>query len=108
MRKVILQEFVTLNGFASGPNGSVDFVPASTSGDQRFGRDQVALFDAIDTIWGSLSLAQSLIREKLIDGFRLVVCPLVLGSGRRLFSDDLSTLEMSLIEANRWIAVRFP
>lgn len=29
MRKVILQEFITLDGLAAGPNDSVDYVPAS-------------------------------------------------------------------------------
>jgi dihydrofolate reductase len=175
MRNVILQEFVTLNGLAAGPNNSVDFVPASTSGDQSFGREQLAFFEAIDTIvlgrvtyqlfagywpkvaegdekpfadkmnstpkivfsrtldrapwgtwdeatilrsnpaaevsklkqqagkniviWGSLSLAQLLIGERLIDEYRLVVCPLVLGSGRRLFSDDAAAIEMTLLNA---------
>jgi dihydrofolate reductase len=50
MRKVILQEFVTLDGLAAGPNDSVDFVPASTQGDQSFGQEQLTLMDAIDTI----------------------------------------------------------
>jgi dihydrofolate reductase len=50
MRKVILQEFVTLNGLASGPNDSVDFVPAATAGDQSFGRRQMGFMDSIDTI----------------------------------------------------------
>jgi dihydrofolate reductase len=50
VRNVVLQEFVTLNGLATGPNDSVDFIPASTSGDQSFGREQLAFFDAIDTI----------------------------------------------------------
>lgn len=50
MRKVVVQEFVTLNGFAAGPNGAVDFVPASTQGDQAFGRDQLAFIDTIDTV----------------------------------------------------------
>jgi hypothetical protein len=36
MKKVILQEFVSVDGLASGPNDSVDFVPASNQGDQRF------------------------------------------------------------------------
>ena len=38
MGRVILQEFVTLNGLAAGPNGNVAFVPASTRGDQKFGQ----------------------------------------------------------------------
>jgi hypothetical protein len=50
MRKVVVQEFVTLDGLAAGPNGAVDFVPASTQGDQAFGRDQLAFIDTSDTI----------------------------------------------------------
>lgn len=175
MRKVILQEFVTLNGLAAGANGSVDFVPAATQGDQRFGREQLALMDGIDTIllgrvtyrmfagywpnvtegeeerfaeklnstpkivfsqtldrapwgawdearlvknsaadevaklkrqsgkdmiiWGSISLAQSLITEGLVDEYRLVVCPVVLGSGRPLFSDRTASIDMKLLDA---------
>ncbi len=36
MKKVILQEFVSVDGLAAGPNDSVDFVPASMQGDQRY------------------------------------------------------------------------
>lgn len=50
MRRVILQEFVTLDGLAVGPNDRVDFVPASTRGDHSFGQEQLALMDAIETI----------------------------------------------------------
>ena len=172
MRKVILQEFVSLDGLASGPNGSVDFVPKSTQGDRSFGVRQMAFIDAIDTIllgratyqmfaahwpkvtsgddkrfadmlnatpkvvfsstlerapwgawdpatiakdpaaevarlkqragkdmviWGSISLAQSLIDEKLVDEFQLVVCPVVLGSGTALFPHSGSSLDMQLL-----------
>ena len=175
MRKVVVQEFVTLNGLAAGPHGSLDFVPASTQGDQAFGRDQLAFIDTIDTIllgrltygmlagywphvtagaeklfadklnatakvvfsqtldrapwgtwsearivsgalpdevaklkrqagkdiavWGSLSLVQSLIKAGLVDEYRLVVCPVVLGGGRPLF-DDASSIMMTLINVN--------
>ncbi|MFN2386779.1 MAG: hypothetical protein ABR576_10930 [Thermoanaerobaculia bacterium] len=40
MRKVILQEFVTLDGFTADADGGVDFVPASTRGDQSSGRSR--------------------------------------------------------------------
>jgi len=50
MRRVVLQEFVTVDGVAAGPNGSVAFVPAATQGDQTFGQEQLALMDTIDTI----------------------------------------------------------
>jgi hypothetical protein len=33
MRKVILQEIVSLDGYAAGPNGDVNFIPASTRGE---------------------------------------------------------------------------
>ena len=36
-------------------------------------------------VWGSGNLLQTLLRHELVDRFRLVTYPLVLGSGRRLF-----------------------
>ncbi len=174
MRKVVLQEFVSLDGLASGPNDSVDFIPASTQGDPSFGREQVALMDTIDTLllgrvtygmfagfwpnmtegpekefadkfnavpkvvfsktlerapWGkwsegrivggsavdevarlkqqsgkdmlisgSISLAQSLIDQGLVDEYRLVMCPVVLGKGRPLFR-DAGPIQMKLVNA---------
>ena len=174
MRKVILQEFITLDGLAAGPNNSVDFVPNATKGDQSFGREQMKLMDTIDTIllgsvtyglfvgywpnvnegeektfadmlnttpkivfskklkrapwgkwdeakvvnhsavdevaklkqqagknmviWGSIAVAQSLMKAKLIDEFRLVVCPVALGNGRALFH-EVGKNEMRLVEA---------
>ena len=175
MRKVILQEWVTLNGLAAGPKDSVDFVPASTRGDRSFGQSQFAFLDTIDTIllgrvtyrmfvdywpnvtegeekpfadklnstpkivfsrtldrapwgtwdeariirnsaadelgrlkrqsgknmviWGSLSLAQSLIDDDLIDEYRLVMCPIVLQGGRPLFTDKGKSMNMKLLSA---------
>ncbi len=40
MRKVILQEFITLDSLAAGPNDNVDYVPASTQGDKSFGLEK--------------------------------------------------------------------
>ena len=175
MRRVILQEFVSLDGMAAGPNNSVDFVPASTAGDQAFGRRQLQFMDSIDTIllgrvtydlfveywptvtsgdekpfadkinamrklvfshtlaeapwggwekatvvrdapegvvtrlkrepgkdmvvWGSLILAQSLREAALIDEYQLVVCPVVLGSGKPLFKEKAGSLDMKLLKS---------
>lgn len=173
MRKVILQEFVSLDGLAAGPKDSVDFVPASAAGDQSFGRRQLGFIDSIDAIllgrvtykmfseywpkvtsgedkpfadklnaipkfvfsktldrapwgkwdaatiikksaatevarlkqesgkdmviWGSISLAQALMNEGLIDEYQLIVCPVVLGSGKPLFRDRGDSFEMRLL-----------
>jgi dihydrofolate reductase len=175
MRKVILQEFLTLDGLAAGPDGNTDFVPAATQGDESFADDQMKLMDNADTmllgrvtyqlfadfwpkategeekefakklnsmhkivvsntidsapwgdwepglvikghavkevpklkeepgenmiIWGSISLAQSLINEGLIDDYRLVTCPVVLGSGRSFFGDKVDALNFKLVDA---------
>ena len=165
MRRVIVQEFVTLDGFAAGPNGELDFIAESTavdSVDSEAARDQLRFTGGIDTIllgavtyrmfcqywpeqtteseliadalnaipkvvfsttledapwgaweparivadsasaevqrlkgeegkdmvlWGSLSVAQSLIAEGLVDEVQLWICPVLLGQGQRLFPD---------------------
>ena len=47
-------------------------------------------------IHGSIALAQSLLRARLVDELRLVVAPVVAGRGRRLFDggDELQRLEL--------------
>lgn len=50
-------------------------------------------------LWGSLSVAHSLMDAGLIDEYRLVVCPVVLGSGRPLFRDAGGKRDLALQEA---------
>ena len=49
-------------------------------------------------IWGSGTLLQTLLRHDLVDRFRLMTYPLVLGSGRRLFNDGVLPATMRPIE----------
>jgi dihydrofolate reductase len=50
-------------------------------------------------ILGSGQLVQSLLRRNLIDSFVLLIHPLVLGSGRRMFADDGTMSKFRLTES---------
>jgi dihydrofolate reductase len=50
-------------------------------------------------IMGSGELVQSLMRHNLIDEFVLLIHPLVLGSGRRLFAEGGPTTELQLADS---------
>jgi len=45
-------------------------------------------------IWGSGHLLQTLLQHGLVDRLRLMIYPLVLGSGRRLFNDGILPTEL--------------
>lgn len=47
---------------------------------------------------GSASLVQSLMKENLIDGFRFLIHPVIIGSGKRFFKDGMKTSGMKLVK----------
>jgi dihydrofolate reductase len=49
---------------------------------------------------GNAPIAQSLILENMVDEYRLVLCPVVLGSGRPLFRDNAGSIPMKLLKAS--------
>jgi len=49
-------------------------------------------------ITGSPTLVQSLLQDDLIDELGLLVCPVVLGMGKRLFKDGSDTKTLKLVE----------
>ncbi len=57
---------------------------------QQPGKDIVVL--------GSGELVQSLMRGRLVDRYVLLIHPLILGSGRRLFNDDDSRVALRLVD----------
>lgn len=49
-------------------------------------------------VWGSGNLLRTLLRHELVDRFRLMTFPLVLGSGRRLFDDGILPATMRPVD----------
>ena len=50
-------------------------------------------------IWGSANLVKSLAEHNLIDEYRLAVYPLVLGTGKKLFSDGFPVSALTLVDS---------
>jgi dihydrofolate reductase len=51
-------------------------------------------------IWGSGKVLQTLLGHELVDLFRLMTFPLVLGSGRRLFNEGILPATMRPVDIN--------
>jgi len=164
MRKVILEEWLSLDGYVADKNDQLDFFTALGKDENKYSdEDQLKFMDGIDTIllgrktyelfyefwpnattdmeaiadrlnetkkivfsnslkkapwgkwpdaeiasgevteqvrklkkldgkdmvlWGSITLAQSLMKENLIDEYHIQLCPNIIGGGRSLFAKD--------------------
>lgn len=172
MRKLVLEEWITLDGYAEDGNGKLDYFPSAEENryaDEQqlkfldtidtilLGRKTYELFvdywptattseemiadklngipkvvfsntltsapwgkwspatvssgDAIDAIkkikslpgkdlilWGSISLAQDLMKADLIDLYKIRICPTLSGSGRALFPSFSEYQRLKLVE----------
>ena len=180
MSKLIVQEYVTIDGFAAAPDGELGFMPAGgeTPVDLQIERDQLRFIkDEVGTmllgrttyhifndywpsattdkdiiadelnalskvvasrtldrapwgdrgeeatlvrdgveaaaalkrqsgkgvvVWGSLSLAQSLMRAGLVDECQLYLCPSVLGAGKPLFAPEAGLQTLRLLDTRSY------
>jgi len=176
MRKLILEEWTSLDGYAVDKNGKLGFFP-STEANKYADNDQLKFMESIDTIllgrktyelfadfwpdatteteiiadklngtnkivfsntivkapwgkwksaeilngeataaikslkllpgkdivlWGSISLAQTLMKENLIDEFHIQLCPVLTGGGRKLFPNEMNLQQLTLSEVRQY------
>jgi dihydrofolate reductase len=50
-------------------------------------------------VWGSTQLVKTLAEHDLVDEYRLMIYPIVLGTGKKLFSDGFPTTTLKLADA---------
>jgi dihydrofolate reductase len=53
-------------------------------------------------LWGSLSLAQSLIKANLVDEFHIQICPTLVGGGRTLFPNLDGYANLKLVDIRKY------
>ena len=88
-------------GFAERLNGMRKVVVSSTLESASWNNSVIVSDDVVAEVqalrdadggdvlvWGSSTLAQFLIANDLVDGYELLVCPVALGGGRKLFPED--------------------
>ena len=101
--------------FAEKMNAMPKFVVSQTLRDPTWnnttviGIDDVASlkerFEGDVLVAGSAELAQGLMARGLVDELRLMVFPVVLGSGKRLFADGAQRHDFTVVETNQTGAV---
>ena len=97
-------------GFAEKMNSMPKYVVSSTlesadwnnstviNGDVAEG---VAKLDGNILVAGSAQLVQMLMDHDLVDEYRLMIYPVLLGSGKRLFKDGIDTTALQIVETNQ-------
>jgi dihydrofolate reductase len=98
--------------FADKFNTMPKYVVSSTLGEPEWNNSTVLRGDVVEevsklrqehegdiVVHGSARLAQTLLEHDLVDELRLMVFPLVLGSGKRLFSDTSEKKRLQLVDS---------
>jgi len=99
-------------GFAEKMNGMPKYVVSSTLEEAEWNNTTVLGGDLVEEVTrlkqevdgvilvaGSAQLVQGLVENDLVDELRLMVFPVVLGSGKRLFGESADKLPLQLIDS---------
>ena len=100
--------------FADKLNSMPKYVVSSTLGDPEWSNSTVLKGDIVEevprlrrefegdvVVHGSAQLVQTLIEHDLVDELRLMVFPVVLGSGKRLFGKTSDKKRLRLVDSKR-------
>jgi dihydrofolate reductase len=98
--------------FADKFNGMPKYVVSSTLEEAEWNNSTVLKGDVVEevsklrqglsgeiVVHGSAQLVQTLVERDLVDELRLMVFPVVLGSGKRLFGDASDTKRLRLVDS---------
>jgi dihydrofolate reductase len=105
-------------GFSERMNSMAKYVVSNTLERAEWNNSTILRGDALDQVRrlknepgrdilvaGSVQLVQSLAQHQLVDEYRLMVFPIVLGGGRRLFADGLPSTAFKIVESKQTAAV---
>jgi dihydrofolate reductase len=55
-------------------------------------------------LWASISLAQALMKENIVDEYHLHLCPVLTGGGRKFFMEESTPSNLKLIDTRQYSA----
>lgn len=101
-------------GFADKMNSMPKYVVSNTLESADWNNSTVISSDAAEEVAklkqqpggdilvpGSAQLVQTLMEHDLVDEYRLMIFPVVLGSGKRLFEDGVGTTALQIVETRQ-------
>jgi dihydrofolate reductase len=97
-------------GFAEKMNSMPKYVVSSTLESADWNNSTVINGDAAEEVGkldgnilvaGSAQLVQMLMDHDLVDEYRLMIYPVLLGSGKRLFKDGVDTTALQIVDTNQ-------
>jgi dihydrofolate reductase len=97
-------------GFAEKMNSMPKYVVSSTLESADWNNStvitgdvagEVAKLDGNILVAGSAQLVQTLMDHDLVDEYRLMIYPVLLGSGKRLFKDGVDTTPLQIVDTNQ-------
>ena len=97
-------------GFAEKMNSMPKYVVSSTLESADWNNSTVINGDVVEEVAklggnilvaGSAQLVQTLMDHDLVDEYRLMIYPVLLGSGKRLFKDGVDQTALQLVETNQ-------